>query len=195
MSKMTRRPQPRSGATNPGAGASRRRVTQETINEMAQLRRQGLTFHQIGQRVACSERTARRYVGQVLPDLHLPEAKPEPRAEDPRRIRARLARGFSDDLYGLDIYPRPRDSVAFLAEATRLIEGGLARVPALTLELMTRERALQMRFLVATVGPLFQEFKTFAQIENTCGSEVDPVTFWRPSRELIAAPSPDGREF
>jgi hypothetical protein len=70
---------------------SGRRVTQETIDEMAALRRQGLPFEQVGARVGCSERTARRYVGHVEPELSLPPSKTEPNTEDPQeRIRRNL---------------------------------------------------------------------------------------------------------
>jgi hypothetical protein len=91
-------PQKTSGRRS-GGRPERRRVTQETIDEMAALRRQGLPFEQVGVRVGCSERTARRYVGHVEPELSLPPSKTEPNAQDPRQLCARLLSEFLDALY------------------------------------------------------------------------------------------------
>ena len=63
------------------ADPTRHRVTQGMVNRMAELRRQGLTFQEIGARVGCSERTARRKVGQVEPQINLPQRGPEPLAK------------------------------------------------------------------------------------------------------------------
>ena len=87
MPKTTKKTRHRPKGTIAVSGAARRRVTQESIDQMAVLRRQGLPFEEIGARVGCSERTARRYAGRVQPQLHLPEANPEPEVEDPRRMR------------------------------------------------------------------------------------------------------------
>lgn len=63
----------RSNRSRRALGVTRRRVTQEKVDQMAHLRRQGLTFADIGARLGCSERTARRYAGRVEPRLQLPE--------------------------------------------------------------------------------------------------------------------------
>ena len=47
----------RSGLTHCASKSTRRRVTQEMIDQMAELRRQGLSFAEIGARVGCSDRT------------------------------------------------------------------------------------------------------------------------------------------
>ncbi len=82
----------------PADRSGRRRVTQDSIDEMTALRRQGVTFRDIGARLGCSERTARRFVGQVLPQLHVPRATPELET-DPRALRERLLSEFIELLY------------------------------------------------------------------------------------------------
>ena len=152
---------------------------------MAALRRQGLTFKEIGARLGCSERTARRYVGNVLPQLNLPQAAPEPEAEDPRRMRDLLARGLSDTLYRLEQFPQPRLSVAFLAEATRLIQKCLEELPPLTLELMMSDSALRTRFLKETVGALYTDYKNFVLFDIGLGgmTAAQSAAGWRPPGE------------
>src|SRR3989304_6035688 len=77
----------------------RHRGSQEDIDAMAELRRQGLAFAEIGARQGLSERTARRYVGRVEPRLKLPQRDdPEPDA-DPGALRERFAREFMEILY------------------------------------------------------------------------------------------------
>ena len=115
MGGSTRTRRVRSGAAESTLEASRHRVNQEMVDQMADLRRQGLTFKEIGAHLACSERTARRYAGQVEPQIQLPPATPEPEADDPRRLRERLARWFSNFLYEFPDHPRPRESVRFMA--------------------------------------------------------------------------------
>jgi hypothetical protein len=139
MGRTTKALRNRPRAARKSEGAPKRRVNQEAIDEMAALRRQGLSFEEIGARAGCSERTARRYVSQVLTQLHLPQPTPEPEAQDPRRLRETLARGFSESLYRAEDFPQPRLSVTFLAEATRVVHDCLEAVPPLTLELMSRD--------------------------------------------------------
>lgn len=152
MSRIASKRTSRREATVRGRDATRHRVTQETVDKMAALRRQGLTFQEIGQRVGSSERTARRYAGRVQPQLHLPSAHPEPEVEDPRQMRERLARWFSDFLYKLNDHPRPRESVTFLGEATRLMRERLDATDPLTLELMAKDVELRKRFVLEVVG-------------------------------------------
>jgi DNA-binding CsgD family transcriptional regulator len=184
MTKPAMRPHRRHGATNPGAALIRRRVTQETIDEMAELRRQGLTFQETGQRVGCSERTARRYVGRVQPQLHLPSANPEPEVED-HQMRERLARWFSDLLYKLNEDPRPRESVTFLMEATRMLRERLDATDPLTLELMIKDVELRKRFVVEVVGRLYSDYKIIVHMDVEFGqmSPSQAAAGWRPPRE------------
>jgi hypothetical protein len=167
---------------------SRRRVTQETVDEMATLRRQGLTFKEVGQRVGSSERTARRYVGRVQPQLHLPSANPEPEVEDPRQMRERLARWFSDLLYKLNDNPRPRESVTFLGEATRMMRERLEATDPLTLELMIKDVELRKRFVVEVVGRLYSDYKLLVHmdVEFSQMSPSQAAAAWRPPRERPA---------
>src|SRR5207245_2869272 len=60
------------GSSNRSRRPGRGRVSQEDIDAMAELRRQGLGFAEIGARRILSERTARRYVGKVAPRLTVP---------------------------------------------------------------------------------------------------------------------------
>ena len=89
----TRKP-PRTRRAN--EGSSRRRVNQESVDEMAELRRQGLTFKDIGLRAGCSERTARRYAGMVEPRIQLPGTAAEPQHKEAAVLRDELSRWHSE---------------------------------------------------------------------------------------------------
>lgn len=167
------------------SAATRHRVTQETVDQMAALRRQRLTFKEIGQRVGSSERTARRYAGRVQPQLQLPPADPEPEVEDPHQMRERLARWFSDFLYKQNGDPRPRESVTFLAEATRMLRERLDTTDPLTMELMIKDVELRKQFVLEVVGPLYSDFKLMVHmdIEFSQMSNSQAAAGWRPPRE------------
>jgi hypothetical protein len=182
--KTVRKARHRPKGTIGASGAARRRVTQESIDQMAELRRQGLPFEEIGARVGCSERTARRYAGRVQPQLHLPGANPEPDVEDPRRMRDRLARWCSDLLYNMPGEPRPRDSVTFLAEAARLVQERLAGLDVLTLELLLRDIELRGRFIREVVGYLWGDFSSHVRFDTGFGIATSvSAADWRPLRE------------
>jgi hypothetical protein len=168
--------------------APRHRVTQETVDEMAALRRQGLTFQEIGERVGSSERTARRYVGRVQPQLQLPPANLEPEVEDPHQMRERLARWFSDFLYKLNEDPRPRESVTFLGEATKVMRERLEAMDPLTLELMIKDIELRKRFVVEVVGRLYSDYKIILHMDVEFGhmSPSQAAAGWRPPHERPA---------
>lgn len=185
--------QRRSGASQGREGPpARRRVTQEAIDRMTALRRQGFTFRGIGSRLGCSERTVRRYVGKVEPQLHLPEASPPPEVEDARQLRDWLARWFSEQWYRVEAYPRPRDSVAFLAESNRLIQERLCEMDQLTLALLRRDRALRLRFVLEALGPLYDGFRCVVEIDDKLGTEYSvSVAQWRPAQEAIDDEPPD----
>jgi hypothetical protein len=165
--------------------ASRRRVNQESVDEMAALRRQGLTFKEIGARLGCSERTARRYVGRVEPQIQLPPASPEQEAQDPRHLRETLGRWFSDFLYGLEESPRPRESVRFMAEANRMIGERLDALDPLTLGLLDRDKSLRHRFLRETIGKLYGDFRRHVQwdLQWTMLDMAASAVNWIPPRE------------
>jgi hypothetical protein len=142
---------------------------------MAALRRQGLTFEQIGARVGCSERTARRYTAKVRPELHLPQANPE-LDTDPRVLRERLTSEFLQLLYentrlrSLTVtWQRVNDStqrpihggppsILFLSEAERLIREQLDSIGLLALRFLAREKRSKHRFLREVVGSLYQDY-------------------------------------
>lgn len=180
-STKTRRPRPRVAAQ-----ATRQRVNQEAVDEMAKLRRQGLTFKEIGARLGCSERTARRYAGVVEPQIKMPPASPAPEPKDTRQLRDSLARWFSDSLYGAKHYPQPRMSVRFMAEATRLIRERLAEMDHLTLELAFKDREMKNRFLKEVVGPLYSDFKWHIYLDTEFG-------FMMPSESAARWHPPSGR--
>lgn len=125
-------------------GPTRRRITQETIDQIGDLRRQGHTFAEIGARLGYSERTARRYVGNAEPGFSsLRETRSQKLARP--NCSERFARELLEILYqdvrlnGLTmkwrgdrpVYGGP-PSILFLSEAERLIRdrlegtGGLA---------------------------------------------------------------------
>lgn len=169
MSRIASKGRSRREATVRGTDATRHRVTQETVDQMAALRRQGLTFKEIGRRVGSSERTARRYAGRVQPQLQLPPANLEPEVEDPHQMRERLARWFSDFLYKLNDHPRPRESVTFLAEATRMLRERLDATDPLTMELMVKDVELRKRFVLEVVGRLYSDYRLMVHFETEFG--------------------------
>ena len=177
---------------------TRRRVTQKMVDQMAELRRQNLTFKDIGVRLHCSERTARRCVGKVEPQLQLPERNPEPEAEAPRQMRERFASEFLEILYGDErlrsltlrwqkvdeatkkaIWGGP-PSILFLSEAERLIRERLDAIGDLALRLLARDKRSQHRFLREVIGFLYADYvqwHQFAQNFDETGED------WRPPRE------------
>ncbi len=182
---------------HPSTGVGRRRVTQEAIDEMAALRRQGFTFRDIGARLGCSERTARRFAGKVEPRLRLPQEKPEVEA-DPRALRERFASEFLEILHGDErlrsftlrwqkvdeatqkaIWGGP-PSILFLSEAERLIRERLDGIGDLALRLLARDKQSQRRFLREVIGSLYADYVSwhqFAQNFDETGED------WRPPRE------------
>jgi len=177
--------------------APKRRVTQGTINKMAELRRQGVSYREIGARLGCSERTARRFVGQVKSQLVLPQAEAERGAQDPGRMRGWLARHFSEQLYHEKCFPEPRLSVMFLAESARLVEKQLEALPQLTLELLMQDSALRDRFLREAVGSLYSSFRS-SVLFGIGLDHLDPgeaARQWARDRELPERPAPDDDGF
>ncbi len=77
---------------------ARRRTNQERIDAACKLRRKGISFEEIGARLDCSERTARRIAGHIRPELTLPNAD-SGRNADPRELREALLARFFDRLY------------------------------------------------------------------------------------------------
>jgi hypothetical protein len=184
--------------------SKRRRASQETIDEMATLRRRGLTFEEIGARVGCSERTARRYAGKVQPQLHLPEAKPQ-LDTDPRSVRERLVARYLRLLHDDDrlqsvtrvwrqvtpdcreaIYGGP-PSILFLNEAERLLRERLDTIGVVTLRMLAENGQSQARFLREVIGDLYSDYLWWHKLAD----EFDPEGAkedWRPPRERPPIP-------
>lgn len=192
-----RRRRARCAPLHPSTRVVRRRVTQEAIDQMAALRRQGFTFRDIGGRLGCSERTARRYTGKVEPRLQLPQGNPEPEV-DPRALRERLASEFLEILYGDErlrsltlrwqkvdeatqkaIWGGP-PSILFLSEAERLIRERLDAIGDLALGLLARDKRSQHRFLREVIGFLYADYVQWHQFAQNFGETGED---WRPPRE------------
>lgn len=175
------------------------RVSQETIDKMEALRRSGITFKEIGHRLGCSERTARRYAGKVRPELHLPNAAPR-LSTDARSIRERLLdrylRLLHDDPRLQDLTRVWRDtgpdtkectwggppSILFLNEAERLLRERLDTLGAVSLRLLAENRQTQARFAREVIGELCADYigwHTFHDAFDPDGAQDS----WRPPRE------------
>lgn len=197
---MKRRP---SGADHarPTNRSGRHRVTQDAIDEMTALRRQGVTFRNIGARLGCSERTARRYVGRVLPQLHIPQASPELET-DPRALRERLLSEFIDVLYAdrrlrsvTVTWNRVDDSsnraeyggppsILFLSEAERLLRERLDSIGLLALRLLARDRRSKLRFVREVVASLYWDYVGWHEFGQNFPDTMCPTgEDWRPPRE------------
>ena len=195
---------------NPGQTSRRRRVTQDAIDEMAALRLKGFTFADIGNRLKCSERTARRYVGSVEPQLRLPQAvtEPEPEREvDARTLRERFITKFLNDLYndkrlrGVTAamhdegdghicyeYGGP-PSTLFLAEAERLLRKRFASMGDGTLRLLARDKQAEPRFLREVVGALCDDYVRWHEFSQGFGNGIGED--WRPRSERPHIEMPD----
>jgi hypothetical protein len=176
-------------------------VNQTILDRMAALRRQGLTFRDIAEQVGCSERTARRYAGQVRPELRLPQARPE-RATDPRALRDQLLREFVDLLYrdrllrsltvtwhqvGEDTwdpeYGGP-PSTLFLSEAERLLRERLEAIGPLALRLLTEDARSKPRFIREVIGKLYRDYVAWHRFSQNLGGPFPTGEHWRPPRRL-----------
>ncbi|UCG86675.1 MAG: hypothetical protein JSW71_22720 [Gemmatimonadota bacterium] len=173
-------------------------MTQETIDEMAALRRQGLPFEEIGTRLGCSERTARRYVGHVEPELALPPSRTKEGAEDPRQLRARLRSEFLETLHqdkhlrSLTVVWRKVDetmkeaiwggppSILFLNEAERLLQERLDELRPLALTFLAQDKRSKGRFMREVVGQLYWDYVRWHEFVQKFGETGED---WRPPRE------------
>ncbi len=166
---------------------------------MAALRRQGLTLTEVGLRRGLSERSARRYVGQVEPRLSLPGSGSQEPEEDPQALPDRLAREFLDALYrdprlnSLTVtrHKVGRDgenwewggppSILFVNEADRVIRTALDDLGALALRLLAQDSRSKARFLRERIGWLYSDYVTWHQLSQNLLDETGED--WRPPRE------------
>ena len=206
---MIRRQRQRQVRNGPD-GPKRRRASQETIDDMAALRRRGLTFQEIGARVGCSERTARRYAGKVLPQLHVPGTTPQ-LDTDPRKQREQLVTQFMQCLHDdkrlqsltrvwkqvdadtiLYVYGGP-PSILFLSEAGRLLRERLESLGMIALRMLAENRQSQRRFVREVVGNLYWDYVTWHQFRDNFDPE-GAKEDWRPSGERPPIPDFDPGE-
>lgn len=195
-----KRRRPRPGPARQIGPNRRRRVTQETIDKMAALRRQGVSFCDIGERLGCSERTARRYARTVRPQLRLPAATSELEA-DPRELREHLAAEFigvlhrderlrsltvtwhqDDDSTQTAEYGGP-PSILFLSEAERLLRERLDRIGVLALRLLAQDKRSKLRFMRETVGWLYWDYVLWHEFALNLGAGDTTGEDWRPPSE------------
>ena len=175
-----------------GTGPTRHRVTQGMVNRMAELRRQGLTFQEVGARVGCSEKTASRKVGQVEPQVKLPQNRPE-QERDPDVLRERLARIFAGHLQkGWERWPSAR----FVAEANRQFQERLTEMDPQTLNLVAVDGRVRSELFLEVAGPLYRDFVSITRMrEQLAGSGLDLSQMeWRPPRERKREPPEDDEE-
>lgn len=178
---------PRHGRPGSALGPTRvrfppegRRVTQETVDRMAEFRRQGVTFRDIAARLGCSERTVRRYAGNVQRQLILPPVRA---SEDPAARRERLAEWFSWTMeHAWDRWP----SVAFIDEAIRVFGERVAAMRPETLRLVVRNRRMMVQLFREVVGPLYTDYATFEQVVQVFEQLPDHRSmFWHPHGEWV----------
>ena len=157
--------------------------------------------------MGCSERTARRYVGKVLPRLHVPNANAE-LDPDPRSQRDRLAEQFLQWLHddkrlqsltriwkqvGADctetVYGGP-PSILFLSEAERLLRERLDSLGEIALRMLAENGQSQRRFLREVVGFLYWDYVQWHEFADN----LEPggaTENWRPPRERPPIPDFD----
>jgi hypothetical protein len=181
----------------------RHRVSQEDIDGMAKLRRRGLAHAEVGARFGLSERTARRYVGDVEPRLVVPGA--DDAASDAAPLREQFARELLDVLYkdrrlnalfATEHQTSPQSweytyegppSIIFLNEADRLIRKGLDDLGPAALAILARDEGLRRRFLDTIVRFLYDDYLEWHDVTFRDGPAPDD---WRPPRERQGAKGP-----
>jgi hypothetical protein len=176
---------------------------------MTALRQRGVSFKEIGRRVRCSERTARRWVGQVVPQLR----SPDPEIASPtdlRAIRELLLDEFmallyvNEELRSVTVvwhrvggsmcecfeatYGGP-PSILFLSEAERLLNDRLLKTGPRALQLLTRTQQSKHRFIREVVGPLFSDYVGWHRFafNMDCGFN-ETGEDWRPPSERSGKP-------
>lgn len=147
---------------------------------MAQLRRQGVTFQDIGARLGCSERTVRRYAGNVQRQIELPAGKAH---QDLDAAREDLVEWLTQTMEQLwDKWP----SVAFIDEANRQFGERVAGMRPETLRLVARNPKMRLQLFREAVGPLYGDYATFESVVRVFEQFPDhKPMFWRPHGEWV----------
>lgn len=147
---------------------------------MVALRRKGISLKEIGRRLGFSERTVRRYVGNIEPALLVRQPNDEQEL-DPREIRRQILRQIMDELFGdnqlagLD-FVRFEDaadndalfagppSIRFLNEAERLLRAALHSCGDDTVRLIASSTEAQRMFVAETIGTLRDDYRRWVFI-------------------------------
>ena len=173
-------PEPLDARATEGRTATGRRVTQETVDRMADLRREGTTLEDIATQLGCSERTVRRYAGKVEREIVPPPAKMQ---EDPESQRVALLERYTEMLKSLwDRFP----SVSLADEAIRQLAQRIHGLRPETLRLLGPNRTMRLQFFKEAVGPLFDDYAAFEEVARFLEQFPDhKPLFWRPRGEWI----------
>lgn len=184
-----------------------RRVNQERIDKMAALRRQALSFEEIAERLGCSERTARRYVGHILPALQRPRQDPDP-GTDPRELRAQLLKKLLRWAYidsgvrAVTMVYRPvpgrsdtwepeydlPPSIAYMNAAEKLIREALAKLGEHSIRYLPADFESQVRFFRETLGWLRSDYIWYHKLAQEFGGPNDTGEGWLPPWERPPEP-------
>lgn len=147
---------------------------------MVALRRKGINLKEIGRRFGFSERTVRRYVGNIEPALLVPQPNEQHELE-PRVIRRQILRHITDELLrdnqlaGLDLTlfddtaehtarldgPPP---MRFLNEAESLLRRALASCGDDTVRLIASSTEAQQMFVTETISALQADYRRWVFI-------------------------------
>ena len=168
-------PQPLDDPAPAKRAPSGHRVTQETLDRMAELRRQGATHQDIAARLGCSERTVRRYAGRVERQLVPPPPKIP---EDPEAQRAELVDWYTRMLgRSWDRVP----SVALIDEAIRQLAKRVRELTPETLRLVTARHEMRLQLFKEAIGPLLRDYSKFLEVVRFLEQFPDhrPL-FWSP---------------
>ncbi|MGH7593046.1 MAG: hypothetical protein ACRELE_04235 [Gemmatimonadales bacterium] len=179
------------------------------IRQIESLRLQGFSFKDIGTRVGCSERTARRYGAGVKPKLQLPGEKPDLASMDPGPIRAALLTQFMEALYQDKSLrevtvvwhrdPDPRStfwaaeygnppSILFLNEAERQLRRALDALGPHSVRMLARDVRSKGRFLRDVVGDLYADYISWHQFQQEFEPDIIRAPLWRPPSERPQEP-------
>jgi AcrR family transcriptional regulator len=151
------------------------RIHQAKIDKMAALRRRGVGYEDIATELGCSVRTVQRYVRNVEPQLHIPQANDQ-REGDPRALLRQILRETMDELFadnqlgGLELsrYDDPRDdetvlagppSIRFLNESESLIRRALDKCGEDTVRLIASRAEARRKFVNDTIACLRADYR------------------------------------
>ncbi len=124
-----------------GASARVHRVNQTKVDRMIELRRQGFSHTEIGERVGCSERTVRRHTKAVSPQLV--------HAGDPKRVD--FVTWCSQRAFA--VKDRLELSVPEIDVAIKLARQAVLKLDELTVQRLELDPKMRMDFWLHVVWP------------------------------------------